>query len=652
VSIIGGGISFDFFQNLTIRTKTFAAAAILLICLIGVGITIYVTSDKVTRNLDDLSRSNLPTRGAAAALNNAVVATHIKVFRYVSWASNSVSDKLLGALRKELDADFWAIEKTFDVLAERPDLAEAIKADMNGLHAKLKQYESTAKDTLDVGSVDAPMATMMLGQTDDRFISVANDIRKILAATTLQSNSIVENIYDAAETEKLSLATILIVCLAFSIVGSVSITRSIVRPIRSVTNIMQRLSAGDTEIKMKYRGRRDEIGQMIDAIEVFRRNTLEIQAMQNSNRKADEQRVLKRKEEMNALAEEFENSVKTIAIRLAGSVTVVRSNAETMSKAANDTSEQSNSTAKTVVGTQENVDSVAQAASELTHTIDGLAQRTNNVLQLANGMSEQSETSNSELERLVASVEQIMPITNLIQGIAQQTNLLALNATIEAARAGEVGKGFAVVAAEVKALAQQSGKATEEIARKIGAVRETCAAVVSTNGQVIAAIQNLRMFANEISTAVEEQSAATVGISANAQLAAESSRVVAANILDLNGRADATYATSNEVLEATGHLLSHTRDVQVLRIFCGTSDLHDCNNLGCRTRACRSSAISTTASRVNLTCSVEPGHDGSEDTAWPAFNPMLIVLLPGSAEGVFARRFEDGARCGACGRGS
>jgi methyl-accepting chemotaxis protein len=563
VSIIGGGISFDFFQNLTIRTKTFAAAVILLICLIGVGITIYVTSDKVTRNLDDLSRSNLPTRGAAAALNNAVVATHIKVFRYVSWASNSVSDKLLGALRKELDADFWAIEKTFDVLAERPDLAEAIKADMNGLHAKLKQYESTARDTLDVGSVDAPMATMMLGQTDDRFISVANDIRKILAATTLQSNSIVENIYDAAETEKLSLATILIVCLAFSIVGSVSITRSIVRPIRSVTNIMQRLSAGDTEIKMKYRGRRDEIGQMIDAIEVFRRNTLEIQAMQNSNRNADEQRVLKRKEEMNALAEEFENSVKTIAIRLAESVTVVRSNAETMSKAANDTSEQSNSTAKTVVGTQENVDSVAQAASELTHTIDGLAQRTNNVLQLANGMSEQSATSNSELERLVASVEQIMPITNLIQGIAQQTNLLALNATIEAARAGEVGKGFAVVAAEVKALAQQSGKATEEIAQKIEAVRETCAAVVSTNGQVIAAIQNLRMFANEISTAVEEQSAATVGISTNAQLAAESSRVVAANILDLNGRADATYATSNEVLEATGHLLSHTRDVQV-----------------------------------------------------------------------------------------
>src|ERR1039458_4355119 len=128
-------------QNLTIRTKTFAAAAILLICLTGISITIYVTSDKVVANLYSLSRSNLPIRAAAAALNNAVVATHIKIFRYVSWASNS----------------------------------------------------GTAKDTLDVGSVDAPMATMMLGQTDDNFIKISRDIRKFLAATTLQSDSIIRS---------------------------------------------------------------------------------------------------------------------------------------------------------------------------------------------------------------------------------------------------------------------------------------------------------------------------------------------------------------------------------------------------------------------------------------------------------------------------
>ena len=562
MSIIGGGFSFGFMQNLTIRTKTFSAAAILLICLAGISITIYVTSDKVVANLYSLSRSNLPIRAAAAALNNAVVATHIKIFRYVSWASNSVSAKLLVELRKELDDDLLTIEKYFEQLKARPDLSAATQSDLSVLHTKLKKYASTAKDTLDVGSVDAPMATMMLGQTDDNFINISRDIRKFLAATTLQSDSIIESLSSVVETQKFVLTTILMFCLTLSVIATIAIAKSIVGPIRSVTHIMKQLSAGDTKIKMGYRGRRDEIGQMIEAIEVFRRNTIEIQAMQDSHRESEEQRALNRKREMDALAAEFEASVKNLTVQLAESVTVVRSNAETMSKSANDTSKQSNSTVETVAGTQENVDSVAQAASELARTIDELARRMNNILKLANDMSQQSETSNSGLGRLVASVERIMPITNLIQGIAQQTNLLALNATIEAARAGAAGKGFAVVAAEVKALAQQTGKATEEIAQNIGAVRETCASVVSTNGQVIAAIQNILMVTTEISAAVEEQSAATLGISTSAQSAVDSSRVIAANIRNLNGQANATYTASNSVLEATGHLFNHTRDVR------------------------------------------------------------------------------------------
>jgi methyl-accepting chemotaxis protein len=562
VSIIGGGFLFGFTQKLTIRTKTFAAAAILLICLIAISVTIYVTSDNVVASLYSLSRSNLPTRATVAALNNAVVSTHIKIFRYVSWASNSVSPKLLVELRKELDGDFLTIEKHFEQLKARPDLSAQTQSDLNILHAKLNAYADTAKDILDVGSVDAPMATMMLGQTDDNFIKISGDIRKFLAATTLASGSIIENLSNVVEIQKIALTTILMFCLTISVIATIAISKSIVGPIRSVTKIMKQLSAGDTKIKMDYKGRHDEIGQMIEAIEVFRRNTIEIQAMQESYRESEEQRALNRKMEMDALAAEFEASVKNLTVQLAESVTVVRDNAETMSKAANDTSEQSNSTVKTVAGTQENVVSVAQAASELARTIDELARRMNNIFKLASNMSQQSETSNSELGRLVTSIERIVPITNLIQGIAQQTNLLALNATIEAARAGAAGKGFAVVAAEVKALAQQTGKATEEIAQNIGAVRETCASVVSTNGQVIAAIQNLLMVTSEISAAVEEQSAATLGISTSAQSAVDSSRVIAANINNLNGQANATYTASNSVLEATGHLFNHTRDVR------------------------------------------------------------------------------------------
>jgi hypothetical protein len=172
-----------------------------LICLIAISVTIYVTSDNVVANLYSLSRSNLPTRATVAALNNAVVSTHIKIFRYVSWASNSVSPKLLVELRKELDGDFLTIEKLFEQLKARPDLSAQTQSNLNILDAKLNAYADTAKDILDVGSVDAPMATMMLGQTDDNFIKISGDIRKFLAATTLASGSIIENLSNVVEIQ-------------------------------------------------------------------------------------------------------------------------------------------------------------------------------------------------------------------------------------------------------------------------------------------------------------------------------------------------------------------------------------------------------------------------------------------------------------------
>ena len=275
--------TFSFFENLPIQIKAFAASAVLLICLISLGSIAYVTLDKSENNLHTLSSTILPKQSEFALVSDNIVAIHMKTFRYVSWASNGINDALLRSLSAEIASDLRNINLDLETLAERSDLSAKETLDLKTLISKWKEYESSALDTIEVGSTDAAMATMMLGQTDEKFTAVANDFKSMANSVAAATNTISTKLYTDAAQKKVILAIGAIIGLLLSIVATVLLSRSIVTPIQSVTNVMHRLSSGDTEVEIGYRGRSDEIGQMVEAINVFRKNTIEMRAMEIEN---------------------------------------------------------------------------------------------------------------------------------------------------------------------------------------------------------------------------------------------------------------------------------------------------------------------------------------------------------------------------------
>jgi adenylate cyclase len=270
------------FHNLPIQIKASAASVLLLICLLGLGTNAYLTSTRSAEGLRSLSNGLIPKQQAFSQVSEAVTATHMKIFRYVSWDSNSVSDTLLKPLYVEINGDLDTLSGRIAALAQRPDLSSLERTNMQELLAKWEICKSHAKDTIDVGQTDAAMATMMLGQTDDTFEDVDTEFQSLSRGISGAANILSNQLYSDAERNENIIILITLVGFVISTFIAVLVGRSIVRPIESITDVMQRLSAGETDVEIGYRDRRDEIGRMADAIDVFRKNIIERHAMKQT----------------------------------------------------------------------------------------------------------------------------------------------------------------------------------------------------------------------------------------------------------------------------------------------------------------------------------------------------------------------------------
>ncbi len=354
---------------------------------------------------------------------------------------------------------------------------------------------------------------------------------------------------------------LLFIGIALSAVISFFTSRAISVPIVSMTGAMGVLAKGDTSVEIPNDGRRDEIGDMANALEVFKQNRIEADRLAEEQKK-DQKIQLERASNLEMLTAEFDKTVSEMVNTLSAASTELSSTAQSMSSIAEETTSQSTAMSNASEAASQNIQTVASAAEELSASIRELSQQVNNTSQAANSATDDVNKASKQIEGLLDASNKIGDVVGLIQDIAEQTNLLALNATIESARAGEAGKGFAVVANEVKSLAQETSKATEQIAGEVETVQSEIRSAVDAIKSIETKIREVNESASAIAAAIEEQNATTEEISRNTQTSASNMQELNGNMANVSEAAQTTGSAANDVLGASDGLSRQTDDLK------------------------------------------------------------------------------------------
>ena len=330
--------------------------------------------------------------------------------------------------------------------------------------------------------------------------------------------------------------------------------RSITRPLGLLGMRMKTLADGQLKEEIPGIGRRDEIGKMAATVQVFKDNAVRMRDLESAETETRKRAAEERQAAMHAIALEFESSVNGIVRSVASSAAGMQTTAQSMTHSATDASARAATVGSASERASNDVGTVAAAAEELSSSVAEISRQVNQSNEIASKAVADAERTNATVQVLSDGAEKIGEVVQLIHSIAAQTNLLALNATIEAARAGEAGRGFAVVASEVKALATQTAKATEEISAQVAAMQATTSDAVTSIGGITETITRMSEITLNISSAVEEQGAATREIARNIQSVAAGSAEISDHIGGVSAAASATGNAASVVLTSARDL--------------------------------------------------------------------------------------------------
>ncbi len=539
------------FTDLKVLTKL---GGVIGLVAVVVGGCIWYAQGRMTQ-IDQAYSTFIDQEAEAAALSRRVNRLIFELNYWVYRVIAETEDSQMRAAGKGFDA---AIPQMKAALAEFRAKAPTFTDRIDAQTARINRFLADAAEVRNLGMDNrkAEAIAAVHAKVDPTFSAMVEEGNKlgddIRGAVRRGSADLGDETnatrYTLMAFSGLGILAGLLIAILISVYG-------ITRPLGRLVVVLQRMATGEIDARIAEAQRGDEIGAVGKAVEGIKamvaRKALEEAEMK---RLADEAAALERKRTMVELADGFEAAVGGIVGRVASSATELQATAQQMSSAAAETATQSTTVAAAAEEAASNVGTVAAAAEELGTSVQEIGRQVQGSASLAQAAVGEADQTAALVQALRQTSARIGDMVGLISNIASQTNLLALNATIEAARAGEAGRGFAVVAAEVKELANQTAKATEEIAGQIGEIQGVTDQAVSAIGGITGRIREINSVATSIAAAVEQQGAATQEIVRNVSQASSGTAEVTSNIAGVARASEDTGAAAQQVLSASGEL--------------------------------------------------------------------------------------------------
>ncbi|MFY9290198.1 MAG: methyl-accepting chemotaxis protein [Methylorubrum rhodinum] len=526
-----------------------------IVALVATGIVLFARAEM--RSLEENTKQIVDVNAARAV---SALQMALAVDEAVISEKNIIIETDAAAMKTQHDQYDTAKQQAFAAVDRLIAMAdtEARRTTNIGIKALLTEFFAAA---------DRSVALGLKNQTDQAAKVSFDEVRparsKAVAAvekrTAINLKDLEAAKFRASEIAQSASSTLTAVAvvgllIAFTILGAIAVL-GIARPMARLVDVLQRMAKGEIDAEIAESRRGDEIGAVGKAVEGIKTMVAQKAAEQaEMKRVADEAAALERRRTMVELADGFERAVGGIVGMVSSSATELQATASTMTATATETASQSTTVAAAAEEAASNVSTVAAAAEELGTSVQEIGRQVQGSANLAMTAVGEADQTASLVQVLKATSVKIGDMVGLISNIAGQTNLLALNATIEAARAGEAGRGFAVVATEVKELAAQTAKATEEIARQIGEIQGVTDQAVTAIAAISGRIREINTVATSIAAAVEQQGAATQEIVRNVAQAASGTGEVTSNIAGVAQASEETGAAASQVLSAASEL--------------------------------------------------------------------------------------------------